>query len=104
MPADRAYNGSVKYVKHQKLDQSASLFLSPDCVNPANPHFYTTGQVPAKDITPSILMGCTGNALATGIDAPLEPKVSLIPIRSHLSAEVLGAPKTVPICSWNYVI
>src|ERR1700733_9810730 len=35
MQADRAYNGSAKYVKHQKLDQSASLFVSPDCVNPA---------------------------------------------------------------------
>jgi hypothetical protein len=38
-------------------------------------------------------MGCTGNALATGIDAPLEPKVSPIRIRSQLSAEVLGMAK-----------
>ena len=36
-------------------------------------------------------MGCTGNALATCIDAPPKPKVSLIRIRSQLSAEVLGA-------------
>ena len=27
MQADKAYNGSAKYVKHQKLDQNASLFF-----------------------------------------------------------------------------
>ena len=78
MQADKAYNGSAKYVKHQKLDQSASLFflLTPQVRR--NSSFVATGQVPAKDISPSILMGCTGNALATGIDAPPDPKVSSI--------------------------
>src|SRR5258708_11424174 len=84
MQADRAYNGSVKYVKHQKHGQSASLFFLLTPLIWRNSHFVTTGQVPAKDISPSVLMGCTGNALATGIDAPPEPKVSPIPDPCHL--------------------
>src|SRR5258708_20508907 len=108
MQGDRAYNGSVKYVKHQKHGQSASLFFLLTPLIWRNSHFVTTGQVPAKDISPSVLMGCTGNALATGIDAPPEPKVS--PILRRFPVPLIGggtgdsSKQSLYICPWNSVI
>jgi predicted RNA-binding protein (virulence factor B family) len=77
MQADRAYNGSAKYVKHQKLDQSASLLF---LLTPPNGEILTfcdttnPGQIPKSFSS----YGLYGNALATGIDAPPDPKVSSI--------------------------
>jgi len=49
-------------------------------------------------------MGCTGNALATGIDAPLGPKVSLIPDSVPVvSGGTGGGRNAAPVCPWNYV-
>jgi hypothetical protein len=44
MQADRAYNGSAKYVKHQKLDQSASLFFLLTPTRWRNPHSLRQGK------------------------------------------------------------
>jgi len=104
MQADKAYNGSVKYVKRQKLDQSASFIFFLLTPQIGEFHLNATGQVPAKDVSPSILMGCTGNALATGIDAPLGPKVSLIPDSVPVvSGGTGGGRNAAPVCPWNYV-
>src|ERR1700690_4339663 len=95
MQADRAYNGSAKYVKHQKLDQSASLFF---LLTPATGELLTSlpqGKSRPDFLSPSVLMGCTGNALATGIDAPPGPKVSSISDRVPL---VSGGTGELPKC------
>src|SRR6185503_12667837 len=95
MQADRAYNGSARYVKHQKLDPSASLFF---LLTRQNGEILTSCDRtnPGQFLKSFSSYGLYGNALATGIDAPPRPKVSSIRI-PLICGGTGNAPKTVPM-------